>query len=71
MLASNYNRILRDVRAKVNVAWPGLVATNLTKYTAYGSTPEDGARRIVQLATLAEDDETTATFSNFDKVIAW
>ncbi|CRG90346.1 hypothetical protein PISL3812_07389 [Talaromyces islandicus] len=71
MLASNYNRILRDVRAKVNVACPGLVATNLTGYIAYGSTPEDGARRIVQLATLAEDDETTATFSNFDKVIAW
>jgi NAD(P)-dependent dehydrogenase (short-subunit alcohol dehydrogenase family) len=71
MLAVNYNRILRDVRARVNVACPGLVATNLTKYTAYGSTPEDGARRIVQLATLAEDDETTGTFSNVHGGIAW
>lgn len=71
MLASNYNRILRDVRAKVNVVCPGLVATNLTKYTAYGGTPEDGARRIVQLATLAEDNETTGTFSNVDREIAW
>lgn len=71
MLALNYVRILEDVNAKVNVACPQLVKTNLTGWTDYGITPEQGAERIVELATLKEEDNVTATFSDRDGKIAW
>lgn len=65
MLAVNYARILRNVGGLVNVACPGLVKTNLTQYR-FGSSTEEGARRIVELATLM-DDGPTATFSSTDQ----
>ena len=70
MLALNYDRILEDVGARVNVACPGLVSTNLSKYSQHGAPPDLGAQRIVELATL---DKTgpTATFSDRDGKIAW
>ncbi|KAH6643234.1 carbonyl reductase [Boeremia exigua] len=71
MLALNYVRILEDVDAKVNVACPQLVKTNLTGWTDYGITPEQGAERIVELATLQKGDKVTATFSDRDGEIAW
>lgn len=71
MLALNYARILEDVGAKVNVACPQLVKTNLTGYTDYGITPEEGAERIVKLATLGRDDTVNGTFSDRDGLIAW
>jgi NAD(P)-dependent dehydrogenase (short-subunit alcohol dehydrogenase family) len=69
MLALNYVRIL-DGKAKVNVACPGLVATKLTGFTPYGTTVENGAKRIVQLATLGEEGEN-GTFSDSNGVIPW
>lgn len=70
MLALNYARILEDVGAKVNVACPQLVKTNLTGYVEYGISPEQGAERIVELATLGADG-VERTFSDRDGEIAW
>lgn len=70
MLALNYSRILGDTGARVNVACPGLIATNLTGYTEYGGTPEQGATRIVELSILGKDGPTE-TFSDRDGLIAW
>lgn len=70
MLALNYSRILEGTGAKVNVACPGLIATNLTGYHKYGGQPEDGAKRIVELATLGKDGPTE-TFSNSEGSIPW
>lgn len=71
MLALNYARILEDVDAKVNVVCPRLVKTNLTGWTDYGSSPEQGAERVVEMATLKKGDAVTATFSDRDGSIAW
>ena len=70
MLALNYSRILADTGARVNVACPGLIATSLTGYTQYGGTPEQGAGRIVELATVGKDGPTE-TFSDRDGPIEW
>lgn len=70
MLALNYARILEDVGARVNVACPGLVRTELTGNTEYGATTDVGARRIVELALL-DGNGPTATFSDRDGEIAW
>lgn len=70
MLALNYSRILSDVGGIVNVACPGLVSTNLTRYIQYGTTPEVGAKRIVELATL-DKDGPIETFSDINGTIAW
>jgi NAD(P)-dependent dehydrogenase (short-subunit alcohol dehydrogenase family) len=71
MLALNYARILEDVGGKVNVACPQLVKTNLTGWTDYGITPEMGAERIVELATMKMEDKVNRTFSDRDGPIAW
>ena len=70
MLALNYSRILEDVGARVNVVCPGLVSTNLTGYTPYGTTTDLGAKRIVELANV-DKNGPTATFSDRDGEIAW
>ena len=70
MLAVNYARILEDCGAMVNAVCPGLVQTKLTGYHPYGTLPETGAERIVELAT-ASNGGPTATFSAKDGVIAW
>ena len=70
MLALNYARILEEVGARVNVACPGLVSTNLTGYTSYGAPPDVGAQRIVELAAL-DMNGPTATFSDKHGEIAW
>ena len=67
ILALNYARMLTDVaNAKVNIVCPGLVATNLHVGVASGASPEIGAKRIVELATLP-DDGPTATWSASDE----
>lgn len=71
MLALNYARILEDVDGRVNVVCPGLVSTNLTGYTGYGATPEVGATRIVELATVEDKEVPNRTFSDRDGEIAW
>ncbi|TVY16696.1 Carbonyl reductase [NADPH] 1 [Lachnellula arida] len=72
ILTANYARILADKEARVNSACPGLVATNLTDYTAYGHSPEIGALRIVELATVTgRNSDVTGTFSNKDGPVPW
>lgn len=72
MLMINYSRILADKQARVNAVCPGLVATNLTGYIKFGTTPEVGARRVVGLATVTgENSDVTGTFSNRDGNLPW
>jgi NAD(P)-dependent dehydrogenase (short-subunit alcohol dehydrogenase family) len=72
ILTANYSRILADKKARVNSVCPGLVATNLTSYISYGTTPEIGAQRIVELATLTGvDSDVTGTFSDKNGSIPW
>lgn len=70
MLALNYVRILDDAGAMVNVVCPGLVKTKLTDNHPYGSSPELGAQRIVELATASKGGPT-GTFSDKDGIIPW
>ncbi|KAF2846069.1 NAD(P)-binding protein [Plenodomus tracheiphilus IPT5] len=70
MLALNYARMLEDAGALVNVACPGLVSTSLNNHNPEGATPEEGAQRIVELATLGKTGPT-ATFSDKDGSIPW
>ena len=69
MLMLNYARIL-DGQGKVNAVCPGLVQTALTNYHEYGHSPEIGAERIVDMATLGEDGPT-ATFSSRNGPVPW
>ncbi|TVY25657.1 Short-chain dehydrogenase/reductase [Lachnellula hyalina] len=72
ILTANYARILADKEARVNSVCPGLVKTNLTGYVAYGHSPEIGAQRIVELATLTgKDSDVTGTFSDKDGPVPW
>jgi NAD(P)-dependent dehydrogenase (short-subunit alcohol dehydrogenase family) len=70
MLALNYARLLEEEGGLVNVACPGLVSTKLNGHNPDGATPEVGAQRIVELATL-EKGGPTATFSDRDGRIPW
>lgn len=71
MLAANYDRILADKEGSVNVACPGLVATNLSDFVKqYGSPPEVGAKRVVELATVKKGS-VTGTFSNASGPLPW
>lgn len=71
MLALNFDRELEDVGALVNCVCPGLVSSNLSAFTKqYGAPPEEGAQRIVELAT-AEKGSATGTFSDKNGPIAW
>ncbi|KAH6684083.1 putative short chain dehydrogenase family protein [Halenospora varia] len=72
ILTANYARILADKEARVNAVCPGLVATNLTGYVSYGTSPEMGATRIVELATVTgNESDITGTFSDRDGVVPW
>ncbi|KAF5649400.1 short chain dehydrogenase family [Fusarium sp. NRRL 52700] len=66
MLMLNYARELHDVGGKVNSVCPGLVKTGLSGYHEWGTSPEVGAERIVQMATIGEDGPTR-TFSDRNK----
>lgn len=68
MLALNYARIF-DGHGLVNVACPGLVKTKLTNHLM-GESPEVGAQRIVELATLGKGGPT-ATFSKREGDVPW
>lgn len=69
MLMLNYVRNLGD-SAKVNSVCPGYAKTALTGFTEYGHSPEVGAERIVELATLDEHGPT-GTFSDRNGSIPW
>ncbi|KAI2465218.1 short-chain dehydrogenase [Annulohypoxylon bovei var. microspora] len=70
ILALNYARMLDDVGGLVNVVCLGLVKTRLSGYAEGGHSPEVGAERIVQMATLAKGGPTK-TFSDKNGSIAW
>ncbi|KAF7139666.1 hypothetical protein CNMCM5793_007265 [Aspergillus hiratsukae] len=70
MLMLNYARVLDPVGGKVNAVCPGYVKTNLTRWNEYGVTPEEGAKRVVEMATLGEGGETR-TFSSSNGAIPW
>jgi NAD(P)-dependent dehydrogenase (short-subunit alcohol dehydrogenase family) len=72
ILMINYARILADKNARVNAVCPGLVSTNLTRYMAGATTPEVGAQRIVEMATMTGiGTDVTGTFSNKDGSLPW
>ena len=60
---------LRDTPIKVNAACPGYVATDLNGHSGY-STPAEGARVAVMLATLPADGPTGGFFDEAGPV-AW
>ena len=70
---------LKETPIKVNSANPGLVATDLTgggngeKFAGRPGfqTPEEGARIIVQLATLPQDGPTGGFFEYDHKPLPW
>ncbi|KAF5667133.1 short chain dehydrogenase family [Fusarium heterosporum] len=64
MLMLNFGRDMDEVGGKVNSVCPGLVKTALTNFHDYGTTPEVGAERIVELATNANADGPTKTISD-------
>ncbi|KAK9321097.1 hypothetical protein V1517DRAFT_363393 [Lipomyces orientalis] len=70
VLTLNYARLLEGSGVKVNSVCPGLVKTALTRYTEYGASPEVGATRIVEMATLGADGPT-GTFSSRDGPVPW
>ncbi|KAM0418959.1 hypothetical protein ACHAPT_012117 [Fusarium lateritium] len=70
MLTLNYARILDDAGGKVNSVCPGLVKTALNNFSQYGHSPEIGAERIVEMATLGEDGPTR-TVSDRNGPLPW
>lgn len=65
-------RILGYITNFFSSVCPGLVASNLTGYIAYGTTTEVGAQRIVEMATLTgKNSDVTSTFSDANGPIPW
>lgn len=72
MLVTSYAHILgEEMKASVNAVCPSLIQTNFTGYMAQGEKPEMWAQRVVELATVPENDETTGTFSDRHGSIPW
>lgn len=69
-LVGTYSRLLSGAGGRVNAVCPGFVKTKLTGYAEGGRTPEQGAKRIVEMALLS-DDGPTATFSNENGPLPW
>lgn len=69
-LVSQYSRLLSDAGGLVNAVCPGFVKTKLTGYAEGGRTPEQGAKKIVEMALVGEKGPT-ATFSNDDGLLPW
>lgn len=70
MLALCYTGALAKKGGKVNVVCPGLVKTKLNNHMEGGSTAEEGAKRIVELA-MEEHGRANATFSDREGSIPW
>ena len=62
-----YAHALRDTGVKINAADPGYVATDLNGHSGY-RTVEEGARIVVQLATLPAEGPTGTFTSDFGAV---
>lgn len=70
MLTLNYGRNLDDVGGKDNCVCLGYVKTALTDSNEYCHSPEVGAERIVEFATIGED-RPTGTFSDRNGPLPW
>ncbi|KAI1080671.1 short-chain dehydrogenase [Whalleya microplaca] len=68
MLALNYGRMMDGVDGMVNCVCPGVVNTKVSGWQ--GATPEVGAERIVQMATLGKGGPTK-TYSDRNGWIPW
>ncbi|KLU92412.1 short-chain dehydrogenase/reductase SDR [Magnaporthiopsis poae ATCC 64411] len=69
-MALVYARMLSDIGGRVNLAAPGFVKTELTNFNPNGVTVEEGARRIVELATVGKDGPSF-TFSDVNGPLPW
>lgn len=69
MVALNYKRILGDT-TKVNVVCPGLVKTRLTNYIEGGREPDEGAAKLVEMATVGRDGPS-GTWTDSYGVVPW
>lgn len=69
-LVGSYSRALSDAGGLVNAVCPGYVKTKLTSYAEGGRTPEQGAKRIVEMALLGEGGPT-GTFSDDQGPVPW
>ncbi|KAJ0107662.1 short-chain dehydrogenase [Diaporthe amygdali] len=69
-LVVHYARVLSDARGLVNAVCPGFVKTKLTDFADGGVTPEQGAKKIVEMALLGENGPT-ATFTSEDGALTW
>src|SRR6267154_2046461 len=61
-LAEHFSRELKHVDVKINTATPGFIATDLNGFEGT-RTVQEGARIVIELATL-EDDGPTGGFFN-------
>ncbi|KAK4210882.1 hypothetical protein QBC37DRAFT_428048 [Rhypophila decipiens] len=68
MLAVNFARRLKPVGGLSNAVCPGLRATRLT--SGYGGSVEDGAKKIVEMATLVKG-AVSGKFVNEEGDIPW
>lgn len=69
-LVGHYSRLLADAGGLVNAVCPGFVKTKLTAYAKGARTPEQGAKKIVEMALLGKNGPT-ATFTNEDGPLPW
>ncbi len=79
MMTVQFAYELRNTRIKINAANPGWIATDLTgpgngeKIAGRPGvgTPEDGARIVVELATLTDDGPSGGFFDSDQNVLPW
>lgn len=78
MLAISYAKLLKEAGGVVNAVCPGLVDTKITAFMGqdilgrYGAvSPELGAERIVEMATLEKGSVVSATFSSREGAVPW
>ncbi|KAI8216367.1 Carbonyl reductase [Colletotrichum sp. SAR 10_86] len=78
MLTVGYAKVLKDVGGVANAVCPGLVDTKMTAsmgeeiLASHGAaSPELGAMRIVEMATLEKRSGVSATFSSRNGTIPW
>lgn len=70
MLAINFSRVLDSVNGKVNAVCPGLIKTNLTGFMDGAESPEKGAVRVVEMATVGKNGPT-GIFTSRQGIVPW
>ncbi|KAL2807833.1 hypothetical protein BJX63DRAFT_57403 [Aspergillus granulosus] len=72
MLMLNFARVLEEDggNGRVNAVCPGYVNTHLTGFDENGVSPEQGAKRVVEVATMGEEGKSR-TFTNLKGELPW